>query len=44
VRQGYFVPEAEVKAGIMCAAPEGTGFEAVFDELKLDAGSPPSKG
>jgi len=44
VRQGYFVPEAEVKAGIMCAAPEGAGFEAAFDELKLDAGSAPSKG
>jgi uncharacterized protein len=38
VRQGYFVPEAQVNVGIMCAAPEGLGFEAVFDDLKLDVG------
>src|SRR5713101_1239316 len=37
-RQGYFVPQARVDVGIMCAAPEGTGFEAVFDSLKLDVG------
>jgi regulation of enolase protein 1 (concanavalin A-like superfamily) len=38
VRQGYFPPQAKVDVGIMCAAPEGPGFEATFDELKLDAG------
>ncbi len=38
VRQGYFVSGVEVSAGIMCAAPEGPGFEAVFDQLKLEIG------
>jgi len=38
VRQGYFVPSAEVEVGLMCCAPEGPGFEAVFDEVKLVAG------
>jgi regulation of enolase protein 1 (concanavalin A-like superfamily) len=37
-RQGYFVPGTKVHAGIMCAAPEGPGFEAVFDDLKLEIG------
>jgi Uncharacterized conserved protein len=35
IRQGYFPPFVEAQVGIMCAAPEGAGFEAVFDELKL---------
>jgi hypothetical protein len=38
VRQGYFVPESKVHVGIMCAAPEGPGFEATFSDLKLDLG------
>jgi regulation of enolase protein 1 (concanavalin A-like superfamily) len=38
VRQGYFVTTPEVQVGIMCAAPEGAGFEAVFDQLKLKLG------
>ena len=38
VRQGYFVPGVEVNVGIMCAAPEGPGFEAVFDDLRLEIG------
>src|ERR1700730_4741746 len=38
VRQGYFVPGGKVRVGIMCAAPEGPGFEAVFDDLKLEIG------
>ncbi len=38
VRQGYFPPQVKVEVGIMCAAPEGPGFEAVFDNLKLDLG------
>ena len=38
VRQGYFVPGVEANVGIMCAAPEGPGFEAVFDDLKLEIG------
>jgi uncharacterized protein len=36
VRQGYLVPSASAEVGIMCAAPEGTGFDVVFDNLKLD--------
>ena len=36
VRQGYFVPGEKVHVGIMCAAPEGLGFEATFADLKLD--------
>ncbi len=36
IRQGYFPPFVEVQAGIMCAAPEGAGFVAIFDEMRLD--------
>lgn len=38
VRQGYFVPDVGVQVGIMCAAPEGPGFESTFDDLKLTLG------
>ncbi len=38
VRQGYFMPQVKVAVGIMCAAPEGAGFQAVFDSLKLELG------
>jgi len=38
VRHGYFPPDEKVDVGIMCAAPEGPGFEALFDNLKLDTG------
>jgi len=36
IRQGYFPAFVEVRVGIMCAAPEGAGFDAVFDEMRLD--------
>ena len=36
VRQGYFVPEVKVRVGIMCAAPEGPGFDATFSDLELE--------
>ena len=36
VRQGYFPAAVEVQVGVMCAAPEGAGFDAVFDNLKLE--------
>lgn len=36
IRQGYFPPFVEVQAGIMCAAPEGAGFEATFDQLRME--------
>jgi regulation of enolase protein 1 (concanavalin A-like superfamily) len=35
VRQGYFPPAVQVDVGIMCAAPEGPGFNASFDHLSL---------
>lgn len=35
VRQGYLVPASAAEVGIMCAAPEGGGFDCVFDNLKL---------
>jgi regulation of enolase protein 1 (concanavalin A-like superfamily) len=35
VRQGYLVPNRPAEVGIMCAAPEGGGFECSFDNLKL---------
>lgn len=38
IRQGYFPPGTQVEVGIMCAAPEGPGFDAVFDNLKLEIG------
>src|SRR6266478_4181425 len=34
VRQGYF-PASTAEVGIMCAAPEGTGFDAELDHLSL---------
>jgi regulation of enolase protein 1 (concanavalin A-like superfamily) len=34
VRQGYF-PASTPEIGIMCAAPEGAGFDAEFDHLSL---------
>jgi hypothetical protein len=36
IRQGYFQPGTKVEVGIMCAAPEGPGFDATFDLLKLE--------
>jgi len=36
VRQGYFPAHVKVDVGVMCAAPEGPGFEAVFDGLSLE--------
>jgi hypothetical protein len=37
IRSGYFAPSAKAEVGIMCAAPEGNGFECEFDNLKLSA-------
>jgi regulation of enolase protein 1 (concanavalin A-like superfamily) len=37
VRQGYF-PGSTAEVGIMCAAPEGMGFDAEFDHLSLSSG------
>lgn len=38
VRMGYLVPSAAAEVGIMCAAPEGSGFQCIFDNLKLTTG------
>jgi regulation of enolase protein 1 (concanavalin A-like superfamily) len=35
VRQGYFPAKVPVEVGVMCAAPEGSGFDAVFDQLEI---------
>jgi regulation of enolase protein 1 (concanavalin A-like superfamily) len=32
---GYLVPSATAEVGIMCAAPEGEGFQCTFENLKL---------
>jgi len=37
VRQGYFPADVEVQVGVMCAAPEGAGFDTVFDQIALNA-------
>jgi regulation of enolase protein 1 (concanavalin A-like superfamily) len=36
VRQGYFPAQVKVMVGVMCCAPEGQGFDTVFDQLVLD--------
>jgi regulation of enolase protein 1 (concanavalin A-like superfamily) len=36
VRQGYFPKDVKVMVGVMCASPEGPGFDAVFDQLALE--------
>ena len=39
-RSGYFPTDPKVEVGMMCPSREGTGFEAEFDNLKLEfAGS-----
>lgn len=38
VRLGYLVPSPSAEVGIMCASPEGGGFQCVFDNLKLTTG------
>lgn len=34
-RLGYLPLKTTVDAGIMCASPEGSGFECAFDEMRL---------
>jgi regulation of enolase protein 1 (concanavalin A-like superfamily) len=38
IRQGYFPADVQVMAGVMCAAPEGAGFDAAFDQLTVKSG------
>jgi regulation of enolase protein 1 (concanavalin A-like superfamily) len=35
VRQAYFPPKVACKVGVMAAAPVGTGFKAIFEDLKI---------
>jgi len=35
VRQAYFPPRVALEVGVMCAAPEGPGFDATFDQLEI---------
>jgi regulation of enolase protein 1 (concanavalin A-like superfamily) len=35
VRQGYVAPGRPAEVGIMCASPEGKGFEATFENFRL---------
>ena len=38
VREAYFPPKVKCKIGVMAAAPEGKGFQAVFEDFKIAAG------
>ena len=38
VREAYFPPKVKCKIGVMAAAPEGKGFQAVFEDFKVIAG------
>jgi len=35
VRQAYFPARVSVEVGVMCAAPEGSGFDSTFDQLEI---------
>jgi uncharacterized protein len=37
IRQGYFPAAVKVMVGVMCAAPEGAGFDATFDQLSIES-------
>jgi uncharacterized protein len=42
IRQGHFPAGVPVQVGVMCAAPEGAGFDATFDQFTLEHSvSPP---
>ena len=35
IRQAYFPARVPVEVGVMCAAPEGSGFDTTFDQLEI---------
>ena len=35
IRQGYFPATVQVDVGVMCAAPEGSGFDSTCDQLEI---------
>ena len=37
VREGYFPPKVKCGIGMMAAAPEGKGFQATFEEFRVEA-------
>jgi regulation of enolase protein 1 (concanavalin A-like superfamily) len=37
IRQGYLSEQATLQAGLMCAAPQGNGFEVTFDAFSISA-------
>jgi uncharacterized protein len=43
IRQGYFPAASVVQVGVMCAAPEGAGFDATFDQFTLEHSVPPAR-
>jgi len=40
IRQGYLPMPASVQVGLMCASPEGQGFECKFDEFRIQKAMP----
>lgn len=40
VRQGWLTQAPAVNVGVMCAAPEGPGFEARFDDWTTTKANP----
>jgi uncharacterized protein len=41
IRQGHFPAGVAAQVGVMCAAPEGAGFDATFDQFTLEHSVPP---
>jgi regulation of enolase protein 1 (concanavalin A-like superfamily) len=37
LRIAYLLPAASMAAGVMCAAPDGSGFAVVFEELRIES-------
>jgi regulation of enolase protein 1 (concanavalin A-like superfamily) len=36
IRQGYLTESPTLQVGMMCAAPRGEGFEAMFEDYRVD--------
>jgi uncharacterized protein len=37
LRLAYFTPVETINVGVMCAAPEGNGFSAMFEEFQISS-------
>lgn len=44
LRIAYLLPSAEAWVGVMCAAPDGKGFEVVFEDFTIHAASDEGEG